>query len=60
MSSLSNEQREICPKFGASFLRSGDQLKIGISRTFDPTQSPINGLRHPPEGDTTGSRERGT
>ena len=45
MSSLSNEQREICLKFGASFLRSGDQLKIGISRTFDPTQSPINGLR---------------
>jgi hypothetical protein len=54
MSSLWNEQREICLKFGASFLRSDDQLKIGISRTFDPAHFPINGLRHPPEGDTTG------
>jgi hypothetical protein len=31
-----------------------DRLKIGISRTFDPAQFPINGLRHPSQGDTTG------
>jgi hypothetical protein len=54
MPSLLNEQREICLKFGATFLRSDDQLKIGISRTFDPAPFPINGLRHPPESDTTG------
>jgi hypothetical protein len=54
MSSLSNEQRKICLKFGASCLLSDDRLKIGISKTFDPAQFPINGLRHPPEGDTTG------
>jgi hypothetical protein len=54
MSSLSNEQRKICVKFGASCLLPDDRLKIGISKTFDPAQFPINGLRHPPEGDTTG------
>jgi hypothetical protein len=54
MSLLSNTQREICLKFGASCLLSDDRLKIGISRMFDPEQFPINGLRHPPEGDTTG------
>jgi hypothetical protein len=54
MSYLSNEQRAICQKFGASCLLPDEWLKIGISRTFDPAQFPINGLRHPPEGDTTG------
>jgi hypothetical protein len=54
MSSLSNKQRKICLKFGASCLLSDDRLKIGISKTFDPAQFPINGPRHPPEGDTTG------
>jgi hypothetical protein len=54
MSSQSTEQRGVCLKFGAACLRSDDRLKIGISRTFDPAQFPINGLRHPPQGDTTG------
>jgi hypothetical protein len=54
MSSLSNAQREICLKFGASSLPSEGGLKVGISRTFHPKQFPLNGLRHPPEGDTTG------
>jgi hypothetical protein len=54
MPSLSDMQREICLKFGASYLASDDDLKIGISRTFDPAQFPVNGLRHPPEGDTSG------
>jgi hypothetical protein len=54
MTSLSNAQREICVKFGASFLASDDQFKVGISKTFDPLQFPLNGLRHPRQGDTTG------
>ena len=37
------------------FLSSvGGGLKIGISKIFRPKQFPLNGLRHPPEGDTTG------
>ena len=54
MQSLLNAQHEICHKFGACFLPANDWLKIGLSKNFDPKQFPINGLRHPPEGDTTG------
>jgi hypothetical protein len=54
MPSLSNEQREVCLKFGTSYLLCDEWLKIGISRTFDPARFPINGLRHPPQGDTKG------
>jgi hypothetical protein len=64
MSSLSNMQREICLKFGASCLQSDGRLKMGISRMFDPEQFPVNGLRYPRvvsrdttyplEGDATG------
>ena len=49
-----NEQIEICKKFGASFLESPNFLKVGISRNVRDGVLPINGLRHPPEGDTTG------
>ncbi|HEY6257092.1 MAG TPA: hypothetical protein VIY51_15010 [Xanthobacteraceae bacterium] len=54
MSSLQNMQLATCAKFGASYLALDGRLKIGISKTFDPTQFPLNGLRHPPQGDTTG------
>jgi hypothetical protein len=58
MPSLSNMQREICLKFGAACLVSDDLLKIGISKTFDPAQFPINGPRHPqkviPQGGMSG------
>lgn len=54
MSSPSEIQRAICAKFGATYLALDDRLKLGVSRTFDPAQFPLNGLRHPPEGDTTG------
>ena len=48
------KQRDVCLKFGATYLASDDNLKVGISRNFDRHQFPINGLRHPPAGDTTG------
>ena len=54
MNSIAEAQNEVCQKFGADFLRCDDWLKVGISRNFDPHRYPINGLRHPPEGDTTG------
>lgn len=54
MSSLSDMQREICVRFGTSYLSLTTSSKIGIGKTFDPKQFPLNGLRHPPEGDTTG------
>lgn len=54
MASLSQIQRETCLRFGASFVASAGHLKIGISKTFNPAQFPLNGLRHPPEAGTTG------
>ena len=50
----SEAQREICEKFGAPYLACEADLKIGISRNFHRDQFPINGLRHSPQGDTTG------
>ena len=54
VASLSEIQRKICLRFGASFLASASHLKLGISKSFNPAQFPLNGLRHPPEGGTTG------
>jgi hypothetical protein len=54
MNSLSDIQKSICQSFGASFLQCDELLKIGISKDFDSLRFPINGLRHPPQGDTTG------
>jgi hypothetical protein len=53
---LSNEQiqREVCKKYKASFYPSQENLKIGIAKNVKKGILPINGLRHFPEGDTTG------
>jgi hypothetical protein len=53
MPSLSNGQRDVCLKFCASYLPCDDRLRIGIDRTFNFARFPINGLRYPPQGDTT-------
>jgi hypothetical protein len=47
-------QKEICRKYGAPYVRSPPGLKIGITRSVWRGAEPINGLRHAPEGDTTG------
>lgn len=47
-------QREICRKFESDYYPSPNELKIGISLNIRSGAVPINGLRHPPEGDTTG------
>ncbi|HXC57548.1 MAG TPA: hypothetical protein VNU97_19770 [Rhizomicrobium sp.] len=48
------QQRAICKKYGTPFAPSADALKLGIARDFNPANYPINGLRHPPHGDTCG------
>jgi len=46
-------QATLCERFGAEFHPSQPQLKLGVAMaTLE--QKPINGLRHPPKGDTTG------
>jgi hypothetical protein len=53
MDDVTSSQIGICRKFGADYLACHLNIKIGISKDFDPTKYPLNGIRHPPEGDTT-------
>jgi hypothetical protein len=46
-------QKNICDQFGADYIASDDEMKVGIAlNTID--KKPINGLRHPIEKDTCG------
>lgn len=47
-------QLEECSKQQVPFLESPYYLMVGLSKNFNAKQLPINGLRHPPEGVTTG------
>ena len=53
-SDLTRLQQETCAKFGAEFDPVQDGLKVGIAANVQGTDQRINGLRHRPEGDTTG------
>ena len=44
-------QRRICERYGVTPVPTPDDLKVGVARGG---VGPIHGLRHPPEGDTTG------
>lgn len=52
--SILEEQELICEKYGATCFPSPDHLKVGAALNLREGIMPINGLRHPPEGDTTG------
>jgi len=52
--SIEGEQMALSKKYNAAFLESPNNLKVGISRNVKDGARPVNGLRHPPEGDTTG------
>lgn len=47
-------QKELCNNHNAEFLSSPSDLKVGIATNVRDGVMPINGFRHPPEGDTTG------
>jgi len=47
-------QKEICSKYGAPFVEAPAHLRVGISLNVKDGIYPINGLRHPIEGSTTG------
>ena len=47
-------QKEVCEKHGVLHCPSPSGLKVGIALNVRDGIVPINGLRHPPEGDTTG------
>lgn len=46
-------QMALCRRVGADFQASPPDLKVGVALAT-VGKRPINGLRHPPEGDTTG------
>ena len=50
----SPDQKRICSEYGAELLPSPPDMKIGIAKNVLDRLLPINGLRHPPVGDTTG------
>lgn len=47
-------QKRICAKYGADFVPASEGLKLGISLNVREGMLPINGVRCPVEGDTTG------
>jgi hypothetical protein len=47
-------QRELCKRYGAPYAQIAPHLKVGIARNVREGILPINGLRHPAVGDTTG------
>ncbi|MEZ4491217.1 MAG: hypothetical protein R3F51_26920 [Cyanobacteriota/Melainabacteria group bacterium] len=49
-----DEQKEVCLRFGAEYLESPSNLKVGISENVKTGLQPIKGLRQEPVGDTTG------
>ena len=50
----SKKQKAICNKYHAAYIETPANLKVGISLNVKSGIYPINGLRHYPEGDTTG------
>ena len=51
---LADKQKAVCKKHKANYFPSSDNLKVGIALNVKEGLRPINGLRHPPEGETTG------
>jgi hypothetical protein len=51
---ISAEQRAVCDRFEVEAAAAPQDLKVGIARNVRDGAVPLNGLRHPAEGDTTG------
>lgn len=51
---MARAQQAICTKYGAPFLDLDLDLKVGAAANLRSGLQPLNGLRHRPEGGTTG------
>jgi hypothetical protein len=51
---ITPEQAAICSRYGAIPLAIDLAAKVGVARNVRDGLVPLNGLRHPPEGDTCG------
>ena len=54
MDAITAEQRSVCKRIGVHPVPAFTDLKVGIARNVRDGVQPLNGLRHQPEGDTTG------
>jgi hypothetical protein len=54
MEELIEKQRTICERYGAPWLESPENLKVGVAANVRTGLRPLNGFRHAPEADTTG------
>jgi hypothetical protein len=51
---ISEAQLEVCRQYGVEPYTSPEESKVGVARNIRSGVQPVNGLRHPPQGDTTG------
>ncbi len=51
---MRREQEEVCRRYGARWVEAPLRLKVGIAPSVRSGLLPVNGLRHPPKGDTAG------
>jgi len=54
MNGMAEQQHLVCRRAGVQHFASAEHLKVGISTEALSGGRPLNGLRHPPEGDTSG------
>ena len=54
MSSIAELQRGVCSRVRSPCVPCEENLKVGLARNVSSGLLPVNGLRHPPAGDTTG------
>src|SRR5256885_13557047 len=54
MKEIAQSQQEICQKYQAKYEPPDLSLRLGISANFFSGELPLNGLRHPSEGNMCG------
>jgi hypothetical protein len=54
MSDDDQAQLATCQRFGVPHVPAPAGMKVGISKNVRDGVMPLNGMRHPPEGNTTG------
>lgn len=48
------DQEAMCERFQVEWVESPRKPKVGVARNVRSGLAPLNGLRHPPQADTTG------
>jgi hypothetical protein len=54
MKKVVQQQQETCITYGVPWVEAPGHVKVGLARNVQTGLQPLNGLRHTPEGDTTG------